>query len=98
MSESDWQEGYAKSIAIFLNGDAIPSPDNRGDPVLDDTFLVVFNAHHEPIDFTMPPARFAKRWIRALDTADTLAEGDQVDADGTTHVEGRSLVLFRRLG
>ncbi len=98
MSETDWQEGYAKSMAVFLNGEAIPSPDSRGDRVVDDTFLVLFNAHHEPIDFALPEERFGKRWIRTLDTADTLAEGDQVDADQTTRVEARSLVVLRRVG
>jgi glycogen operon protein len=83
---------------VFLNGEAIPSPDSRGDPIVDDTFLVVFNAHYEPIDFTMPPERYGARWIRTLDTADTLAEGEQVDAEGKTRVESRCLVLFRRLG
>jgi glycogen operon protein len=98
MSETDWQEGYAKSMAVFLNGDAIPSPDSRGDPVLDDTFLVLFNALHDPIEFTLPPERFGKRWIRTLDTADTLSEGDQIDADDKALVEARSLVLLRRVG
>ena len=56
------------------------------------------NAHHEPIEFAMPPSRFGTRWMRTLDTADTLAEGDQVDAGGTTLVVGRSLIVLRRLG
>ncbi|MDQ1364758.1 MAG: isoamylase [Acidimicrobiaceae bacterium] len=98
MSEDDWQEGYAKSMAVFLNGEAIPGPDNRGDRIVDDTFLVVFNAHHEPIDFTLPDERFGKRWIRTLDTADALAEGEQVDANQQTQVQGRSLTLLRRVG
>jgi glycogen operon protein len=98
MSEDDWQEGYAKSMAVFLNGEAIPGPDNRGDRIVDDTFLVVFNAHHEPIDFTLPAERFGKRWIRTLDTADALAEGEQVDANQQTQVQGRSLTLLRRVG
>jgi glycogen operon protein len=98
MSEDDWQEGYAKSMAVFLNGEAIPGPDNRGDRIVDDTFLVVFNAHHEPIDFTLPAERFGKRWIRTLDTADALAEGEQVDANQPTQVQGRSLTLLRRVG
>jgi glycogen operon protein len=98
MTDQDWNEGYAKSMAVFLNGDAIPSPDSRGDRIVDDTFLVLFNAHHEPIQFSLPEQRFGKRWIRALDTADTLAEGDQLDANEKTMVAGRSLVLLRRVG
>ncbi len=97
MGDNDWQDGYAKSMAVYLNGDAIPSPDSRGDRIVDDTFLVLFNAHHEPIEFTLPEGRHGKRWIRALDTADTLAEGDQIDSDEKAMVEGRSLVVLRRL-
>ena len=98
MTEADWQSGYTKSMAVFLNGEGIPSPDWRGDRVVDDTFLVLFNAFHEPIDFTLPQQRYGKRWIRMLDTADSLAEGDQEDADQKMTVEGRSLVLLRRVG
>ena len=98
MTDADWQTGYTKSMAVFLNGEGIPSPDWRGDRVVDDTFLVLFNAFHEPIDFTLPEQRYGKRWIRMLDTADSLAEGDQEDADQKMTVEGRSLVLLRRVG
>ncbi|HEX3426799.1 MAG TPA: hypothetical protein VHT30_11750, partial [Acidimicrobiales bacterium] len=98
MSDEDWQEGYAKSMAVFLNGDAIPSPDDRGLRIVDDTFLVLFNAHYEPIDFTLPGEPFGKRWIRTIDTADGFAEGEQLDASQTACVAGRSLVLFRRIG
>jgi glycogen operon protein len=98
MSEDDWQEGYAKSMSVFLNGEAIPSPDSRGDRIVDESFLVLFNAHYEPIEFTLPEERFGKRWIRTVDTADTLAEGDQVDADQKVPVDARSLVVLRRIG
>jgi isoamylase len=98
MSERDWQEGYAKSMSVFLNGDAIPSPDSRGDRVVDDSFLVLFNAHHEPLAFTLPPERFGNRWIRTLDTADTLAEGEQVATGDRAMVQDRSLVVLRRVG
>jgi glycogen operon protein len=98
MSEQDWAEGNAKSMAVFLNGEAIPSPDSRGEPISDDSFLVLFNAHHEPMTFTMPPERFGPRWIRMLDTADVMDEGEQVAAEGKALVQDRSLVLWRRLG
>jgi glycogen operon protein len=98
MSEEDWGSGYAKSMAVFLNGEAIPSPDSRGEQITDDSFLVVFNAHHEPLTFTLPPERFGPRWIRTLDSADVMDEGEQVGAGGKAVVQDRSLVLFRRIG
>src|SRR5207244_463944 len=54
MSEEDWQAGFAKSLGVFLNGDAIASTDMYGDRVTDDSFYFVFNAHHEPMQFTLP--------------------------------------------
>ena len=50
MSEEDWQAGFAKSLGVFLNGDAIPTANERGERVVDDSFYVMFNAHHEPLD------------------------------------------------
>ena len=45
MSDEDWQAGFAKSLGVFLNGDAIPTRDERGERVVDDSFYVMFNAH-----------------------------------------------------
>ena len=47
MEDADWESGFAKSIAVYLNGDEMHSTDSLGHPVIDDSFLVVFNAHHE---------------------------------------------------
>jgi isoamylase len=72
MSDEDWNSGFAKSLAVFLNGGAIPDPDPRGDRITDDSFLVLFNAHHEHLHFTVPDGKFGERWVVVLDT-DNLA-------------------------
>src|SRR5207302_662909 len=69
MSEEDWQQGFAKSLGVFLNGASIQRPGEHGERVRDDSFYVVFNAHHEPLQFTLPPQQFAGRWMQVLDTA-----------------------------
>jgi glycogen operon protein len=97
-TDEDWNEGYAKSIAVFLNGDAIPTPDLRGERVIDDSFIVLFNAHHEPLAFVLPPVEWGERWVKVLDTADSLSEGDQSKAGEELPVEARTLVLLRRVG
>ncbi len=56
MSDDDWRAGFAKSLGVFLNGRAIPSPNERGEPIVDDSFYLMFNAHHEPLEFTLPDA------------------------------------------
>ncbi|HVI22026.1 MAG TPA: glycogen debranching protein GlgX, partial [Myxococcales bacterium] len=48
MTDEDWSVGYAKSLGVFLNGDAIATPDEAGERIVDESFYVVFNAHHEP--------------------------------------------------
>ncbi len=60
MTGLDWGTGYSKAIAVFLNGDAITEPDTRGQRVADDSFLLLFNAHSDPMAFTLPAERFGR--------------------------------------
>jgi glycogen operon protein len=103
MSEEDWEAGFAKSLGVFLNGDAIPTLDQRGEPIRDDSFLVLFNAHSEMIDFSVPE-KWGERWSVVLDTAEPLppslvpeAEQRLAKAGEWVPVESRSLVVLRRL-
>jgi len=68
MTQSDWDAGYARSLAVYLNGGAITEPDPRGDPITDDRFLLLFNVGSEPITFTLPPAALAPGWDAVIDT------------------------------
>jgi glycogen operon protein len=83
---------------VFLNGETIPSPDARGERVVDDSFLILFNAHHEPLEFMAPAKEWGARWLRLLDTADAFNEGEAADAGTHTTVDARSLALYRRTG
>jgi glycogen operon protein len=97
MTDEDWSSGFAKSVAIFLNGDAIPDPDVRGERVVDDSFLVLFNAHYEPIDFVMPEPAFGERWDVEIDTNDPmLFTPRSVKTGESLAVEARSLVALKR--
>ena len=103
MSESDWQAGSAKSLGVFLNGRAIPTPDERGERVIDNSFYVMFNAHHEPLEFTLPAKEWGERWTKVLDTSesgDELSEerlGREFTAGSSVQIESWSLVLLRNL-
>jgi isoamylase len=97
MTEADWRAGYAKSVAVFLNGSAISEPDPRGDPVTDLKFLLLFNAGAEPITFTLPE-KLGIDWEIVVDT--TSPRGDPVDAIGflpktKVEVAGRAVVVLR---
>ncbi len=99
MSQEDWDNGWARSLGIFLNGAAIPSPDRRGNQVRDDSFLLFFNAHFEPVDFTIPDEEYGEAWAIAVSTAEPLA--DHLDessfkAHDSVQVDARSILVLRR--
>jgi isoamylase len=69
MTDRDWNTGYARSLAVFLNGDAITEPGPRGDIVQDQSFLLLFNANREPVSFTLPDSRYRPGWEVVISTA-----------------------------
>jgi glycogen operon protein len=95
MTDADWRNGYAKSLAVFLNGEEIASPDPRGRRVRDDSFFILFNAHFEPIRFSLPRGGYGQRWMRVLDTADPLPRFYR--AGGQVPVSDRSLAVLRKV-
>ena len=70
MTGDDWTAGFAKSLMVFLNGRSIPTLGPHGERIVDDSFLICFNAHSESLAFTLPDAAFGRRWHRVIDTAD----------------------------
>jgi glycogen operon protein len=90
MSPADWQAGFAKSLAVYFNGEALPDPDPRGRRITDDTFLLLFNAHHDRVEFQRPGPRWAATWVRELDT---VAPDGGVSEPGPTHAAGERVVL-----
>ena len=100
MTEEHWKTGYAKSMAVFLNGMGIHYPDSRGERVTDDSFLVLFNAHFEPLRFKLPGPDWGKRWVKLLSTAEGgfLEEGVATNAGEELEVEARSLTLLQLEG
>ncbi len=81
MSDEDWGASFAKSVAVFLNGQGIAGRDPRGQRVTDDSFVLCFNAHHEPIEFALPPKEFGAAWRVVLQTAGGGAEGEEPAAE-----------------
>jgi isoamylase len=97
MTDADWHNGYAKSLAVFLNGDAITEPDRRGRRITDSSFLLFFNAHHEVIRFTIPKD-FGDLWTTEIDTAVPIAVDQRVSRAGeAVPVAGRSVRVLRRI-
>ncbi|MDQ3983022.1 MAG: glycogen debranching enzyme, partial [Actinomycetota bacterium] len=98
MGEEEWNAGFAKSIGIFLNGDEIPGTGPRGERITDDSFLLLFNAHSDGIEFTLPSEAWGARWSVELDTTTPLGTGapDVHEAGGKIPVGDRSLIILQR--
>jgi glycogen operon protein len=95
MDDQDWDVGFAKSLGMYLNGNGIRETDERGEPVGDDCFYLVFNASEEQIEFTLPPADYAPSWTVVLDTAALGdVEPDTVKAGETLPVAPRATVVL----
>jgi glycogen operon protein len=98
MQNGDWQQNDARAIAVFLNGDAISEPDPRGEPVVDDSFLILLNSNYEPVDFLLPPEEYGENWTVVVDTTKATGVGtDEPHAAGSTvQLEARSTLVLTR--
>jgi glycogen operon protein len=100
MSDEDWDNGYAKSLAVFLNGGGIREIDARGQRISDDSFLLLFNAHYEQIPFTLPDSSYGEAWTVVVDTAAPLLDsaGDPRTAKpgAELDVPARSVLVLQR--
>jgi glycogen operon protein len=96
MTEQEWEQEFARCLGVYLGGDALGEVDARGRPVTDDNFLMLFNAHHEPIPFALPS--FGDRaWLVTIDTAREASEIGAVHRPGEAYLlEGRSFALMRQ--
>ena len=98
MSDEDWGSGFGKSVAVYLNGLGVPDLDARGQRVTDDSFVLCFNAHHEPIEFTLPPGEFGRAWVPVVDTSILTPNGQEsepIAASNTVLVEARTMVVLQ---
>ena len=98
MSDEDWDSGFGKSIAVYLNGQGIPDLDPRGRRVVDDSFVMCFNGHHEGLEFILPPAEFGAAWQPVVDTAagpGEVSDAAPVKAADAIRVQPRAMVVLQ---
>ncbi len=99
MTDTDWRVGYAKSLGVLLNGGAIPDPDEAGQPVVDDSFYLLFNAWDQDLGFTLPGPRWGRAWTTALDTSQAgppAGPGPRYRARQVVRLRGHHLVVLQR--
>ncbi|WP_432536526.1 glycogen debranching protein GlgX [Kineococcus arenarius] len=103
MTDEDWADAANRSVMIFLNGEAIPEPDRRGERIVGDSFLIMYNPWHEPVEFTLPEKAYGDNWHVRLDTADdqvgvvSIFTEESAFSPGTRlPVAGRSILVLAR--
>jgi glycogen operon protein len=97
MTQEDWDSGFDKCVAVFLNGNAIREPNARGERVVDDSFLLCFNAHEDAVDFVIPDDDYGQEWTAELDTTEPTGTTERVMKAGEKiPLPGRSLLILRK--
>jgi len=100
MTDDDWQSATARSIGVFFSGEGIPAPDERGQPIVDDSFLILFNAHYEPMPFRLPMGPWGDRWESAIDTSHPVPDlraHHELLAGEEVVVEAYAMLVLRRV-
>jgi isoamylase len=95
MNNDAWNAGFVRCLGVRLAGDVIGEVDERGEPIVGDTLLVLLNAHWEPVPFTLPPHRDRQHWERVLDTVLPPADPEPMPSGLRYPLQGRSLAVFR---
>ncbi|MDQ1475331.1 MAG: isoamylase, partial [Actinomycetota bacterium] len=107
MARREWDAQGNGRLGVFVNGNALRTVTAEGEPVRDDSFVVIFNAHHESTTFVLPTRRFGRRWQVEVSTTEgeddasteprATREGEQVPARGEVVAEARSLLVLKRM-
>jgi isoamylase len=96
MTEEHWNNGFAKSLGVYLNGLGIHWTDMAGNRIIDDSFYIIFNAHHDSVLYKLPTARYGEQWTKIMDTDDFDVDDGTIYYSGSEVIaKGRSIVILR---
>jgi len=96
MSDDNWNQDFAKSLGIFLNGKGLHYINPIGENITDDNFYLIFNASHDSLDYMIPEKIYGKGWTKVLDTSDITIGQAKVNDKEIISVNGRSIVLLQQ--
>ena len=94
MDMEDWSNTHAFSVMTYLNGSDIPEADWYGNQMVDNNFILIFNAHYEPIMFTLPDERYGKKWRLVVDTHNPKGPELNYEAGFAITAQSRSFLLL----
>ncbi len=98
MTDEDWRVSFAKAMGVYLNGDGITSRGPRGERIRDDSFYVIFNGHHDALDFVLPPALGETHFNKVFDTATGFDERHTaIETGSVVEAVGNSVIVLQRL-
>ncbi len=94
MPEQAWTTEWTRSMGIMLNGKTLQVSDENGDPLQDASFLILVNASHEGVEFTLPPVPNGSPWRQVMDTENIDDPFQSTPVGEKVIVGGRSMKLF----
>jgi isoamylase len=97
MTQEQWNTGWMRSLAVMLNGKTLAEVGDMGEPVQDDSFLIMLNSYGECVTYTLPQSPLNRGWKVIMNTNELENPFDERVLDGTLDVAGRSVVLLREL-
>jgi glycogen operon protein len=98
MTPEQWNAGWMRSIAIMYNGTTLDQVDEMGQPIVDDSFLILFNSYHDCVSYTLPASPRGRGWTLIMDTHDLEQPFKNQPIDATMDVHGRSVALLTEDG
>ena len=94
MTREQWDAGWMRSIALMYNGGTLDQVDDMGQPIVDDSFLILLNSYHDCVSYTLPPSPQGHGWTLIMDTHDLDQPFKSQPTAGTMDVQGRSVALL----
>src|SRR5262249_20971327 len=95
MTDEAWNAGSVRSLGMLLSGTAIEEVDERGQPIVGDTLLVLLNGHHDHVTFTLPPLDAGQRWVSLFDTFDPHARRRLITPGSAYRLQGPSVAMVQ---
>jgi glycogen operon protein len=95
MTDEMWNSPEGRGIGVRLNGDAIKEVNERGDPIIGDTLLVILNAGDQPLSFVLPTSTPTERWDTLVDTADPWQQARRLRAGDRYDLPGRAVAVLK---
>jgi len=97
MTEQNWNSGFAKSLAVYLNGSHLNITGEKGEEINDDNFYIIFNADANPLQYKLPAKKFGDKWVEVINTIRNglTPDGPVFKPGDTVTAEGRSVILLQ---